>query len=206
MSPSVPTDFQRRVDQATPEQKAVIERVLSGELFPGALPPQAPQCRPVTSQSSRAAAGFVATIEGHPTSGHFCIRVAPANEPSQKASPEDVEPTKETLSLAAKVFELLSALDPGKRIRKAPPITVFLLRYLQNYSLADIARGCGCAKSLVKLRLKALGEALPWKPQQLRELSAHVGAMQDALTDSRARSIYRRGAVHGDEEDDNGCE
>ncbi len=108
--------------------------------------------------------------------------------------------------VAAKVFQLLSALDPDKRLRRAPPIKVFLLRYRENYSLADIARACGCAKSLVKLRLKTLREALPWKPQQLRELSAQVAAMQEALTDSRARNIYRKGAVHGDEDDDNGGE
>jgi hypothetical protein len=33
------------------------------------------------------------------------------------------------------------------------------------------------------------------------EMSAQVEAMQDALTDSRARSIYRKGSVYGDEDD-----
>jgi hypothetical protein len=61
---------------------------------------------------------------------------------------------------------------------------------------------CHCDKSLVALRLKTMQEKLPWQPQQLRALSAHVEAMQDALSDSRARSIYRKGAVYGDEEGD----
>ena len=114
--------------------------------------------------------------------------------------PEPVELDQAERSLAAKVFELLTALDPDSRLRKAPPIKVFLLRYRQNRSLSEIARICGCGKSLVALRLKTFQEKLPWQPQQLRELSAHVEAIQDALSDSRARRIYRKGADYGEEE------
>jgi hypothetical protein len=132
---------------------------------------------------------------------------APQASTSAVTTPLEPEPGSDVgCGLAAKVFQLLAALDPEERLRRAPPIKVFLLRYRENYSLADTARACGCAKSLVKLRLKTLREALPWRPQQLRELSAQVEAMQEALTDSRARRIYRKGAVHGDEEDDNGGE
>ena len=114
--------------------------------------------------------------------------------------PEPAELDQAERSLAAKVFELLTALDPDSRLRKAPPIKVFLLRYRQNRSLSEIARICGCGKSLVALRLKSLQEKLPWQPQQLRELSAHIEAIQDALSDSRARRIYRKGADYGEEE------
>ena len=113
------------------------------------------------------------------------------------------EPDPRTRSLAARVFELLNALDPDNRLRRAPPIKVFLLRYRQNLSYGQIARSCGCARSLVALRLKAIQQKLPWRPQQLRELSAQVEAMQEALSDSRARRIYRKGAVHGDAGDEN---
>ena len=47
-------------------------------------------------------------------------------EPSQRDGPN--------LSMAVKVLELLSALDPDKRLRKAPLIKVFLLRFRQNRS------------------------------------------------------------------------
>jgi hypothetical protein len=104
------------------------------------------------------------------------------------------------LSMAVKVFELLTALDPDKRLRKAPLITVFLLRFRQNRSRSAIADVCGCSESLVAIRLRAIEARLPWHPRQLRELSAHVEAMEDAVSDSRARRIYRRGVVCGEEE------
>jgi hypothetical protein len=106
------------------------------------------------------------------------------------------------LSMAVKVFELLTALDPDKRLRKAPLIKVFLLRFRQNRSRSAIADVCGCSESLVAIRLRAIEAKLPWHPRQLRELSAHVEAMEDAVSDSRARRIYRRGAVGGEEEGD----
>src|SRR5208282_1902731 len=110
------------------------------------------------------------------------------------------QPDEPNLSMAVKVLELLTALDPDSRLRKAPPIKVFLLRFRQNLSRAAIAGVCGCSESLVAIRLRAIEAKLPWHPQQLRELSAHVEAMEDAVSDSRARRIYRRGAICGDEE------
>jgi DNA-directed RNA polymerase specialized sigma24 family protein len=126
------------------------------------------------------------------------LRLASARQEAETLKPEVEEPN---LTLAARVFELLTALDPDEHLRKAPPIKVFLLRFRQNLSLSQIARICDCGKSLVALRLKAIREKLPWQPKQLREMSAQVEAMQDALTDSRARSIYRKGSVYGDEDD-----
>ena len=110
------------------------------------------------------------------------------------------QPDEPNLSMAVKVLELLTALDPDKRLRKAPLIKVFLLRFRQNRSRSGIADVCGCSESLVAIRLRAIEAKLPWHPQQLRELSAHVEAMEDAVSDSRARRIYRRGAICGDEE------
>ena len=104
------------------------------------------------------------------------------------------------------MFQLLSALNPDKRLRKAPPITVFLLRFRKNLSRSEIARECKCGTALVSLRLRAIQQKLPWQPQQLRELSAQVEAMQDAFNESRARRIYRKGAVYGDEEEGPGLD
>jgi hypothetical protein len=128
--------------------------------------------------------------------------------PGVQAPPprEPAELDQETLSLAAKVFQLLSALNPNSRLRKAPPIKVFLLRFRQNISRSEIARSCHCSRSLVALRLKTIREKLPWKPQQLRELSAHVEAMERDFTDTRARHIYRKGAAYGEEEESQGDE
>ena len=61
-----------------------------------------------------------------------------------------------------------------------------------------------CDRSLVYDRLAAIQEKLPWTPEQLREVSPHVEAMQEALTDSRAEGIFRKGAVYGEEDDHQG--
>jgi hypothetical protein len=53
-------------------------------------------------------------------------------------------------------------------------------------------------------RLAAIQEKVPWTPEQLREVSPHVEAMQEALTDSRAEGIFRKGAVYGEEDDNQG--
>jgi DNA-directed RNA polymerase specialized sigma24 family protein len=124
-----------------------------------------------------------------------------AQEPLPAGATRAPEPAPANLSVTAKVFQLLTALNPDNRLRKAPPIKVFLLRFRQNLSLSQIARTCDCGKSLVALRLQAIRKKLPWQPKQLREMSAQVEAMQDALTDPRARSIYRKGSVYGDEDD-----
>ena len=145
--------------------------------------------------------GLVATIEGDPASGRFCIRVAPANEAGQSAPPEPGD-SRGSRGLAAKVFELLSALDPDNRLRRAPPIKVFNLYYRQRLKVADIARICGCDRSLVYDRLASIRQRLPWTPKQLQEVSPHVEAMQETLQDSRAELIYRKGAVYGDQDDD----
>lgn len=112
------------------------------------------------------------------------------------------EPDQESRGIAAKVLTLLTALDPDKRLRKAPPIKVFLLRFRRNLSRTEIAHICGCSKSLVALRLKTIRDKLPWNPQQLRQMSAQVEAMQNAVSDSKAKRIYRKGAIYGDEEGD----
>ncbi len=147
---------------------------------------------------------FQATPEQQAAIERFLAGHALPGAHQNPPTPESPDSDQETLSIAAKVFELLTALDPENRLRKAPPIKVFLLRFRQNLSRSAIARICGCDRSLVALRLKTLQERLPWQPQQLRELSAQVEAMHDAVRDSRARSIYRKGAVYGDEEGDEG--
>ena len=124
---------------------------------------------------------------------------------AQTISPrEPPEPDQAERSIAAKVFELLTALDPDERLRKAPPIKVFNLYYRQRLGVAEIARKCNCDRSLIYDRLTAIQEKVPWTPEQLHEVSPHVEAMQEALTDSRAEGIFRKGAVYGEEDDHQG--
>jgi len=116
--------------------------------------------------------------------------------------PEPAEFGPGDLSLAAKVFQLLTALDPDNRLRKAPPIKVFNLCYREGLGPAGIARRCHCHRSLIYDRLATMQKKLPWTPQQLWEVSPQVEAMEDAVRESRAKSIYRKGAVYGGEDDD----
>ena len=199
---TLPARLWLQLRQAPPEKLAAIECLLAGAPLPDAQQNSPSATPPASSQFLRPERALNAAIEGDPASGRFCIRFAPANESIQSPSPQSAEPDQETLTIAAKVFELLGALDPGKRLRKAPPITVFLLRFRRNFSLSQIARACECGKSLVAVRLKAIRKNLPWQPQQLRELSAHVEAVHEAMSDSRARRIYRKAALYGDGEEE----
>lgn len=200
MNATISTSLLLQILQATPEQLAAIERFLAGRPLPDSQENPAPACSETASQSPRSTNGHTAAIEGDPATGRFCIRVLPANEASQVTAGEPPEPVHENLGVAAKVLELLTALDPEQRLRKAPPIKVFLLRFRENLSRSEIARICRCSETLVAVRLRTIQAKLPWRPQQLRELSAHVEAMQEAVSDSKARRIYRTGAVYGDED------
>jgi hypothetical protein len=188
-----------------PEKLAAVQRLVAQQLSAG--PQQSPATNLLRAAAGSPGAGaLTATIEGDPKSGSFCIRVVPATGGCQAAPPHSTNPDPETLGIAAKVFQLLSALNPDKRLRKAPLLTVFLLRFRKNLSRSEIAHECDCGTALMSLRLRAIQQKLPWRPQQLRELSAQVEAMQDALQDSRARRIYRKGAVYGDEEKEQGVD
>ena len=128
---------------------------------------------------------------------------APAARQVAPATSAELEQAGDNGSgIAAKVFELLDALDSGKRLRKAPLLRVFNLCYRQGLSPAEIARKCKCHRSLIFQRLAAIRNKLSWTPQQLREVSGHVEAMEDAVRDSRAGRIYRKGAVYGSEDGD----
>jgi hypothetical protein len=126
-------------------------------------------------------------------------RVRAAHSSPPPAPPASDEQDR---SIAAKVFELLTALDPDNRLRKAPPIKVFNLYYRQGLQPAEIARRCKCDRSLIFDRLTAIKQQLPWSPDRLRELSPHIEAMEDAVRESKARSIYRKGAFSGDDDRD----
>ena len=189
--------------QDVPEKLAAVQRFLAQQSSAGRQ--QNPADKPLPAPAQAPGPGpLTATIEGDPASGCFCIRFVGANGGNPAPPTQSTGTHPEMLGMAAKVFQLLTALNPGNRLRKAPPIKVFLLRYRQNLSRPEIARACGCSLPLVAVRLRAIQEKLPWHPQQLREMSAQVEAMQDAFNDSRARRIYRKGAVYGDEGEEEG--
>ena len=202
MRESLPTRLLQQLSHATPEQLVAIGGFLEGQAFPDCHLSPAPNQPPGISQFPPPAGGFKFAVEGDPTSGAFSIRIAPADGASQAASAESSEPDEQSRSIARKVFELLTTLDPDKRLRKAPLIKVFNLYYRQRLGPAEIARRCECDRSLIFDRLATIRKKVHWSPQQLQEISPHVEAMQEALTDSRAEGIYRKSAAYGDEDGD----
>jgi DNA-directed RNA polymerase specialized sigma24 family protein len=188
-----------QLDKATLSQLLTAERVFAG------TPSPQPQPSPPWPQPTKAGRCLRAAFDGDPAGDHFCIRFGPADELGPQPTAAPPEPAPENLSLAAKLLQLLQALESGGRMRRAPPINVFLLRFRKNLSRREIARACHCSETLVAVRLRAIRDKLPWQPQQLRELSAQVEAMNEALTESRAKRIYRKGAVYGDEPEDEGA-
>jgi hypothetical protein len=199
--------------------KRAVEWLVSARTFPARLEPvfdveSTPASMPRASDSSavptegarevatvhlaRPANDFSVTVQEGPAQVSFCIHIAPAGESSRPTPPDAADGGPDALSHAAKLLQLLSALDSDKRLRKAQPLKVFNLYYRRRLAVAEIARQCRCHPTLVFRRLATIRKNLPWTPQQLRELSPHVEAMEDALSCPQAASIYRPGAVHGD--------
>ncbi len=105
---------------------------------------------------------------------------------------------------AQQVFALLKELETAaeRKYRKAPPVQVFRLYCLENLSAREVARRCGCAKSLIVKRLDQLRIRLGRHPSTLRQCSSYFEPMEAALTDDRARRISRTNAAYGEVEED----
>jgi hypothetical protein len=102
---------------------------------------------------------------------------------------------------ARRLFALLKQLDEGKVV-KAPVIQVFRLYCVEGLSRSKVAGKCGCAASLVTLRLKEIEKKLGRKAVQLRELSSHFEKIEESLTDDRARKVRRGSAIDDDRFED----
>jgi hypothetical protein len=192
--------------ERNPEKLAAMLCLVAGESLPHPQGAASSAGSFPAPQRGHLPGNLAAVVEGDPASGCFCIRFAPSGAAVPAAPPEPPEAAPQGLIEGAKVIQLLKALDRRGRLRKAPPITVYLLRFLKNLPYSEIARECKCTRALVCQRLKAIRQQLPWKPQQLREVAPQVQAIEEALTDSRARRIYRKGAVYGEEQDGEGLE
>ena len=87
MRETFPVKLLKQVLDSTLEQQAAIERFLGGQPFPSLQKDAPPPQRPGYSQSPSPGSMLKAAIQGDPTSAHFCIRFAPADEASQAAAP-----------------------------------------------------------------------------------------------------------------------
>ena len=106
-------------------------------------------------------------------------------------------------SEAARVFGLMTALDDGHRIRKAPLGRVFRLIVIEGLIQEAVAGKCGCSPALITLRVAVIEKRMGRPLSELRALASRLGEMELAAKDSRAREIYRRGLTDdtGDDAD-----
>jgi hypothetical protein len=126
------------------------------------------------------------------TPGELFAKFAP--EPAGSGS-EDV---------ARKTLGLAKSLDAQTRYRKAPLYTVFLLYCQDGLTPDEIARKCGCARSIVFTRLDFLRKKLGGNLAALRQHSDHFERIENSLSDSRARRIYKSGALYGEDDESTG--
>ncbi len=105
-------------------------------------------------------------------------------------------------NVARQLFALIKELEMEGGWRKAPILQVFRLYCMENFSRNEVAKRCGCAPSLITLRLQAMEKKLGRKPSELRQFSSHFEAMEDSISDSRAKKIYRNGLVDEPENGD----
>ena len=103
--------------------------------------------------------------------------------------------------VARQVFALAKELEGDGRWRKAPIFRVFRLYCIECLPAVKVARKCGCSLSLVFMRLKQLRRKLGRDPAELRQMSSQFEQFEDSIRDSRARGIYRKGAVGDDDPD-----
>ena len=90
-------------------------------------------------------------------------------------------------------------LEAKGKWRKASPLTVFRLYFVKQLSRAKVADECGCVPGLVTLRLNQLEKELKMSREQLFGFSPQFQAIEESLSEPRAKSVYRKGAAYGDE-------
>jgi len=102
--------------------------------------------------------------------------------------------------VARQTFALVKAFQDKSTTRKASLLTVFRFYCVDSLSAAEVARKCHCTPALIFIRLRALRALLGREPAELRQYSTHFQTIEESLSDPRARNIYRKGAIQGDDE------
>jgi hypothetical protein len=175
MSATDPIDFQRRVGQGTPEQRAAIEQVLRaapGE--PGGGGKQDDQ----SGQAADTNTLLDALMRVERKLDAVLAWIAEARvEPEIRVSEHE----------AKRVFLLMQRLESGLRQRKASLGTVFRLLVLEGVSQRAVAARCGCAKSLISRRVVAIERAFGMRLERLRSYASALLSLEAAAKGERTR-------------------
>ena len=124
----------------------------------------------------------------------------PPGELFSRFNPQPKEAVSE--STAQKAFALVKALDSEQPSSKVSLYTVFRLYCMEGLNAVQVARKCGCGRSLVFLRLQALSRKLGTHPRTLRQYSSHFQDIEKSLADPRARRVHRKSAIYEEEQED----
>ncbi len=97
---------------------------------------------------------------------------------------------------------LVKAADSEQGARKVTLYMVTRLFCFDSLNPGRVARRCGCARSTIYERLAELHQKLGRDPAEFRPYASQFESMKNSLSDPRAKSIYRKGAIYGDEPDE----
>ena len=101
-------------------------------------------------------------------------------------------------NVAATVLRLAQELDANPRVKAPNHITVLRLYCIENRTVEDIRRTCGCSHGTVSNRKDALEKKLGRSLDELRQAADVLTPMMQALHDPRARVINARAAIYDD--------
>ena len=79
---------------------------------------------------------------------------------------------------AQRVFALMQSLEDGPKVRKAPLVRVFRLLVMEGRSQEQAAADCGCASSLISMRVSAIEQVMGVPITRLRALGTQLGRME----------------------------
>ena len=103
---------------------------------------------------------------------------------------------------ARRLFAIIRRFEDPPGTRLAPILKVFSLYFVKGLSRGEVAKRCNCVTSLITLRAKSIERALGSTRGALRTLAGHFERIEESLSDSRARSIHRKSALDGADDDE----
>ncbi len=177
MSATVSTDFLLRVAQATPEQQAAIERVLRG----GILQKETEETERGRAEERHEACGGERLLDAvlRVEQKVDAVRAAVAGRAEVEAQVTEGE--------ARRVFVLMKRLEGAPKQRKAAMAAVFRLLVLQGLSQRATAARCGCAESLISIRVADIEKAFGMSVGRLRNFASELLSLESAAKGQRAR-------------------
>jgi hypothetical protein len=175
MSATVSIAFLQRVRQATPEQRAVIERILRGA--PGE-PVGGDSRGDQNGQAEDADAQLDALVRIERKLDVVLAWIAEARvEPEIRVGEHE----------AKRVFLLMQRLESGPKERKASLATVFRLLVLKGLSQRAVASRCGCVESLISARVATIESTFGLTIERLRNFASELVSLEAAAKGDRRR-------------------